>query len=94
MSALSPRAIVTVFVVLVVLTVAEVGVVNVPAIPRDRLIAALVAMALAKAGLVLFFFMHLGRETRALKLTVVTPFLLPAGYAVVLMADAVWRAWP
>jgi caa(3)-type oxidase subunit IV len=94
MSALSTRAVVAVFVVLVILTGAEVGVVNMAGIARHQLVGALVALALAKAGLVLVFFMHLGQETRGLKLTVLLPFLLPAGYAVALMADAVWRAWP
>jgi caa(3)-type oxidase subunit IV len=94
MSVLSRKAVLAVFLVLVILTAGEIGVVNVSGIPRSQLVGALVAMALAKAGLVLLFFMHLSRETVALKLTVLLPFLLPAGYAVALMADAVWRAWP
>jgi hypothetical protein len=35
--------------------------------------------------------MHLIGERRALKLTVILPFLLPALFALVLMGDAVWR---
>jgi caa(3)-type oxidase subunit IV len=91
MSAASRTAIVSVFLVLVVLTAAEIGVVYMPGVARGHLVAALVLLAVAKAGLVLLYFMHLGRETWPLKLTVLTPFALPAGYALALMADAVWR---
>jgi caa(3)-type oxidase subunit IV len=80
-----------VFAVLCVLTVAEVGVVYVPGIGRALLIATLVLMALAKAGLVLVSFMHLGTETRALKLTVIVPFFVPALLAFTLIAEAAWR---
>jgi caa(3)-type oxidase subunit IV len=79
------------FAALAVLTVAEIGVVYVPGIARTLLIVALVLLALAKAGLVLLVFMHLGREARGLKLSVLAPFLLPAIYAVVLIAEAFWR---
>ena len=79
------------FAVLALLTVAEIGVVYVPGIARALLILALVLLALAKAGLVMLVFMHLGREVRGLKLGVLTPFLLPAIYAVVLIAEAMWR---
>jgi caa(3)-type oxidase subunit IV len=81
----------SVFVVLLVLTVAEIAVVKAAGVPRRQLIIALVLMALAKASLVLIFFMHLGRESRGLKLTVITPFALPAGYALTLIAEAAWR---
>jgi caa(3)-type oxidase subunit IV len=50
-----------------------------------------VLLALAKAALVLLFFMHLSGETRTLKLTVILPFLIPAILALALMGDAVWR---
>lgn len=87
----SRRSYLLVFVVLIVLTLAELGVVYVPGIGKAALVLALVLLALAKAGLVLFYFMHLGGESRGLKLTVLTPFVLPAIYAVVLMAEAQWR---
>ena len=48
-------------------------------------------MAAAKAVLIGFFFMHLKRETRVLRFTVLGPLALPAIYALVLMADAAWR---
>ena len=83
-----------VFAALVALTVAELGVVLVPGIGRGLLIAALVLLALAKAGLVLMYFMHLAGETRVLKLSVLLPFVLPAGYAFVLIFEAAWRLAP
>ena len=85
------RGYLRVFLTLVVLTAAELGLVYVPGIAHTALIAGLVLLALAKAALVLLFFMHLAGETRALKLTVPLPFLLPALFALVLMSDAVWR---
>ena len=87
----SRRVYLRVFLALVVLTAAELGIVYVPGIARALLITGLVLLALAKAALVLLFFMHLIGERRALKLTVILPFLLPALFALVLMGDAVWR---
>jgi caa(3)-type oxidase subunit IV len=87
----SRRPYLLVFAALVVLTVAELGVVYVPGISRGLLVAALVLLALAKAGLVLLYFMHLAGETRVLKLSVLLPFTLPAGYAFVLIFEAAWR---
>jgi caa(3)-type oxidase subunit IV len=88
------RAYLNVFLALVVLTIAEISVVYVPGIARSLLILALVLMALAKAALVLLFFMHLNHETRALKMTVIVPFVLPAVYALSLIAEAGWRLAP
>ena len=82
---------VQVFIVLTVLTALEVGVVYVPDINRVLLVIALVGLALTKAGIVGWFFMHLGHETKALKLTVALPFAAPATYAFVLIAEATWR---
>ncbi len=80
-----------VFAILVLLTVAELGVVYVPGISRGMLIAALILLAVAKAGLVLLYFMHLTSETRFVKWSVLAPFVLPAGYAFALIAEAAWR---
>jgi cytochrome c oxidase subunit 4 len=84
-----PRALyLRVFGVLAVLTVAEVAVIYVPGVSRGLLITALTLLALAKAALVLLYFMHL---RQGLRLTVLVPFALPAVFAAVLMAEAVWR---
>jgi caa(3)-type oxidase subunit IV len=87
----SRKGYLNVFLALVLLTAAELGLVHVPGIAHNGLVAGLVLLAVAKAALVLLFFMHLAGETRALKLTVILPFLLPAIYAVALVGDAIWR---
>jgi len=61
---------------------------GVPQLPKS---IALVLMALVKACLVLWFFMHLNHERKALKFTVALPFFFPALYAFVLIAEAGWR---
>lgn len=88
----SRKAYMVVFGLLAVLTVLEVGVAN-PAlgISKTSVGIALVFLALAKAGFVAYYFMHLKHEMKALKLTVVVPFLFPAVYAMVLIAEAAWR---
>jgi cytochrome c oxidase subunit IV len=88
----SRRGYLAVFAVLAVLTAAEIAVVYVPGIGHAPLVVALVLLALAKAALVLFYFMHLGHEARGLQLTVLAPFALPALFAAVLIAEAAWRA--
>ena len=85
------KSVIPVFLVLVMLTGAEIGVVYAPGIARSALVSALVLLAVGKAALVLLSFMHLGRESRGLKLTVLAPLALPAVYALVLIADAAWR---
>jgi cytochrome c oxidase subunit 4 len=80
------------FVALAVLTALEVGVVHLPDLRRPAVIAGLVGLALAKAALIGFFFMHLRRESRVLRWTALAPFALPALYALVLLADAAWRS--
>jgi caa(3)-type oxidase subunit IV len=87
----SRRGYLRAFLTLVALTGAELGLVYVPGVGHGALVAGLVLMAVAKAGVVLLVFMHLSGETRALKLTVLLPFLLPAGYALALVGDAIWR---
>jgi caa(3)-type oxidase subunit IV len=94
MSPLTRKATFNVFWALSILTVAEIAVVKVPGVPRGPLISALVLLALAKASLVLLFFMHLGKERRGLQLTVIVPFVLPAAYAMILIGEAAWRLLP
>jgi len=81
----------TVFAALAILTALEVGLVYIPGIAKVLLGIGLVGLALAKAWTVGWFFMHLGHETRHLKGTVALPFIFPAVYAFVLIADAAWR---
>ena len=84
-----------IFVALIVLTALEVGIVFIPGIGKTALVIALLGMALTKAALVAMQFMHLGHETKAMKLMVAIPFAFPALYAVVLIGEATWRLlWP
>ena len=81
-----------IFGALFALTVLEVGVAYLKgAIGITAVAIALILMAVAKAGLVGLFYMHLSHETKALKLTVLIPMLTPGFYALVLIAEAVWR---
>ena len=80
-----------IFVVLAVLTVLEVGMVQVPGIGKMALIIGLVLMALAKAGLVGLFFMHLKHETTVVRWGVFIPLSVPFFYALVLVTEAAWR---
>ena len=84
-----------IFAALAVLTALEIAVAD-PSlgIARTLVGVALVGMALAKAGLVLFFYMHLGTETKGLQYTVLLPALFPPFYAVILILETTWRVQP
>ena len=80
-----------VFGALIVLTILELAVVKV-GLGKGMLITALVSLAVAKAVAVAMYFMHLGDETRALKLVVGIPLLtFPPLYALVLIFEAIVR---
>ena len=80
-----------IFVWLFVLTILEVGIVYIPGLSKALLIVGLVGLAIVKAALVGFFYMHLNGETVGLRWTVAIPMALPGFYALVLIADAAWR---
>ncbi len=80
-----------IFGALTILTILEVLVTMVPGISKGLLTVALVSMAVAKAGLVMLFYMHLKHETKPLRMIVMIPFALPALYALVLIFEAGWR---
>ena len=64
---------------------------------RNFVIFGLVILALAKAACVLVWYMHLNHETKGLKASIIYPFAFPFLYAVVLIAEALYRggiAWP
>jgi hypothetical protein len=71
---------------LALLTAAEVGLAYAHVAHRPRL-AALTALALAQAAGIVGIGMHLGREPRSLQLAFVGSLLLPAIYAVALIAS-------
>lgn len=80
-----------VFGALVVLTGLELGVVY-AGLPKATLVTLLIGLALAKAGAVALWFMHLADERRVLRLMVGLPLLFPPLYAFVLIAEAFFRA--
>ncbi len=80
-----------IFVVLALLTALEVGVAQIPGISKKLMVVALIGLALAKAGIVAMYYMHLKHETKALKMTVAIPIATPALYALVLISEAAWR---
>jgi caa(3)-type oxidase subunit IV len=84
----------TIFFLLFVLTVLEVGVVFVPGISVPLLISALVGLAIVKAAMVGWFFMHLSHDTAYIRNGVAIGMAIPFFYALVLVAEAAWRlAW-
>jgi caa(3)-type oxidase subunit IV len=80
-----------IFAMLALMTALEVGVVYVPGIAKGMLIGALTIMAVAKAGLVGLVFMHLNHETMVFRRSVFIAMGIPFFYALVLIAEALWR---
>jgi caa(3)-type oxidase subunit IV len=83
-----------IFMMLAVFTVLEVGVVEVPGISSALLIIALTLLAVVKAGLVGLFFMHLNHDTKVVRWSVIIAMGIPFFYALVLIADGMWRLAP
>jgi cytochrome c oxidase subunit 4 len=80
-----------VFAALALLTAIEVAVAKVLHDSRGTMIALLILLAVTKAGMVAYYYMHLGDEKRGLKLTVGLPLLFPPLAAVVLVIEAMAR---
>ena len=78
------------FAVLLSLTILEVAVSQVPGHHR-AIVAALIGLASVQAAVQLLYFMHLRWETKMLRLYVMLPLSFPVLYALVLIADGVWR---
>lgn len=93
MSQASHKQYFVIFFLLFVLTVLEVGCTQI-GLAKLTVGLLLVAMALSKAGMVAFYYMHLGSETRAMKWMVLLPMLMPPIYAAVLMTEAFIRLGP
>ena len=83
----------TIFILLGVLTAVEIGVVFVPGIAKTFLISALVGLAIVKACMVGWFFMHLSHDTPVVRNSVAIGMSIPLFYALVLIAEALWRLW-
>lgn len=80
-----------VFGALIVLTGLELGAVY-AGLPKTTLVIVLIGLALAKAGAVALWFMHLADERRVLRMMVGFPLLFPPIYAVVLIAESFYRS--
>ena len=83
------QALVT-FAVLLGLTALEVAVSQVGGHHR-AVVVALIGLATTQGMVQLLYFMHLRWETRMLRLYIMLPLSLPVLYAVVLIADGIWR---
>jgi caa(3)-type oxidase subunit IV len=79
-----------VFALLALFTAAELAI-KYLSLSRGAMIVGLVALALAKASCVALFFMHLRSESRALKMVVTVPLVLPVLFAVALFLEAAAR---
>jgi cytochrome c oxidase subunit 4 len=88
---IEPREVLAVFGGLLIILLIEVALVRSAGLPRGTVRLTLLGLAVTKAILIGFFFMHLKQETRVLRLTVLGPLAVLPVYAVVLMADAAWR---
>jgi caa(3)-type oxidase subunit IV len=84
------RLYLAVFALLALFTVAELAI-KYLSLSRAAMIVGLMALALAKASCVALFFMHLRRESRALKLVVALPLILPVLFALGMLGEAATR---
>jgi caa(3)-type oxidase subunit IV len=78
------------FGVLLALTALEVAVSRLGG-HHGAVVAALIGLAAVQAAVQLLYFMHLRWETKVLRLYVLLPLSFPVLYALVLIADGVWR---
>lgn len=84
---------VKIFIFLFVLTIVEVGIAYISWL-QDRkalMIVSLVILAVYKAFLVLWYFMHLSHDSGPVKGGIMYTFAFPALYAIVLIAEGAWR---
>ena len=86
----SPRVLFGLFLAVAALTALELGAINLDA-SRPLRVTVLAGLAILKAAVILWSFMHLGRQHRSLRLTVLTPIALLAALTVLLMLDGVSR---
>lgn len=83
-----------IFIALFVLTIVEVLIVEVPWLEarKGMMILALTALAVYKAFLVLWFFMHLKHDAKPMRVGIVYCALFPVLYALGLIAEGIWRS--
>jgi len=83
-----------IFIALFVLTIVEVLIVDVPWLEdrKGMMILALTALAVYKAFLVLWFFMHLKHDAKPMRIGIIYAALFPVLYALGLIAEGIWRS--
>ena len=79
-----------IFVWLTVLTAIEVAITEV-GLGKGTVVSGLIGLALAKAALVAYYYMHLNHETMLMRKAVVYCFTIPVVYAIVLIIEGAWR---
>jgi caa(3)-type oxidase subunit IV len=83
-----------IFIILIILTVLEVLIVEIPWLEarKGMMILGLTALAVYKAFLVLWFFMHLKFDAKPIRVGVLYSFLFPVLYSLGLIAEGIWRS--
>lgn len=79
-----------IFVILAVLTALEIGVAEIPGIGKFSKGSALTFLAVGKAMLVAYYYMHLKEETRWMKFIAAVP-IMAGVYATVLCLEAIYK---
>lgn len=79
-----------IFVVLAVLTAIEIWVAEIPGISKMGKGSALTLLAIGKAAIVAYYYMHLNEETKWMKFIAVIP-VMAAVYATVLCLEAIYK---
>ena len=80
-----------IFVGLTILTILEVGIAEWKQLGKEGIVSGLIGLALVKAAMVAYYYMHLNHETLLMRKTIVYCFTIPVIYAVVLIVEAMWR---
>jgi heme/copper-type cytochrome/quinol oxidase subunit 4 len=86
----SPAVVVRLFLLVAALTALELLAIGLDAARAVR-VTALAGLVIIKAAVILWSFMHLGQQRRSLRIAVLTPIVLGAALAVILMLDGVVR---
>lgn len=84
------KSYIIIFVVLALLTVFEIWVADVPGLSKMGKGSALTFLAVGKAFLVAYYYMHLNEETKWMKFIAAIP-IMAVFYAVVLCLEAIYK---
>jgi cytochrome c oxidase subunit IV len=84
------KSYIIIFVVLAVLTALEIGVAEIPGISTFTKGSSLTLLAVGKAFLVAYYYMHLNEETKWMKFIAAIP-IMAGVYATVLCLEAIFK---